>query len=334
MTDSLITKRFSLDLHWPTLDPFLFCAHHRDTYPRANGQMGPDADLEGRPLGQDFSPRDGWRMYHGETVPGFPAHPHRGFETVTVVREGFVDHADSLGAAGRYGAGDVQWMTGGRGLQHSEMFPLLSTQHDNPLELFQIWLNLPAANKLVEPHFGMFWQEQLPVLEQGGVSTAIIAGALGDYRALPPPPDSLASDPDHDVAIWHSRAEAGAKWSYPAADAHCNRMLYCYTGGPLVLNGEQLEPSTGVFIRADQPLTLQNAGDSVLGVLLLQGRPLNEPVAQYGPFVMNTRAQLQQAFADYQQTAFGGWPWPRQDQVHEATVGRFARHADGREEQP
>lgn len=334
MTDALIIKRFALDLHWPTQDPFLFCAHHRDAYPRADGRMGPAADLAGRPLGQDFSPRDGWRMYHGEQVPGFPAHPHRGFETVTVVREGFVDHADSLGAAGRYGAGDVQWMTAGRGLQHSEMFPLLSTERDNPLEIFQIWLNLPAVNKLVEPHFKMFWQEQLPVLEHAGVSTDLIAGSLEDKQALPPPPDSLASNPAHDVAIWHSRAAAGAAWSFPAAPAHCNRMLYCYSGGPLMLNGEQIDAATGVFIRADQALTLHNAGKTELGVLLLQGRPLNEPVAQHGPFVMNNRAELQQAFADYQETAFGGWPWPRPDQVHDPSIGRFARHADGREEQP
>jgi hypothetical protein len=133
-----VLKITPLGFQWPTLDPFLFCVHHADLYPRANAEMGPAASLAGRRLGQDFTPKDGWRMYHGMRVPGFPAHPHRGFETVTVVLEGFVDHSDSHGAAGRYGEGDVQWMTAGSGLQHAEMFPLLREDADNPVELFPV----------------------------------------------------------------------------------------------------------------------------------------------------------------------------------------------------
>lgn len=139
-----IIKRLPLKMFWPTLDPFLFCAFHNDDYPKANPYMGPDASLQGRPIGQDFQGIDGWRMYHGRKVPGFPVHPHRGFETITIVNEGFVDHSDSLGSAGRYGKGDTQWMTAGKGVQHSEMFPLLKESDKNPLELFQVWLNLPA----------------------------------------------------------------------------------------------------------------------------------------------------------------------------------------------
>ncbi|MFO0102015.1 MAG: pirin family protein, partial [Betaproteobacteria bacterium] len=137
-----------LGMPWVTVDPFLFCVHHDDAYPRANGAFGPAASLAGRQIGQDFSQRDGWSMYHGTAVPGFPAHPHRGFETVTIVRKGLVDHADSLGAAARYGRGDVQWLTTGRGIVHAEMFPLFDTAQTNPLQLFQIWLNLPAASKM------------------------------------------------------------------------------------------------------------------------------------------------------------------------------------------
>src|SRR5262245_65515327 len=126
---------------WPTIDPFLFCVHHHDAYPAGNEALGPDAELTARDLGMDFSGGDGWNMYHGLVVPGFPQHPHRGFETVTYVRRGLIDHSDSLGAAARFGRGDTQWLTAGGGIVHSEMFPLLEEDSDNPLELFQIWLN-------------------------------------------------------------------------------------------------------------------------------------------------------------------------------------------------
>ena len=151
-----------LGFPWETADPFLFCAHHDDAYPRANGALGPAASLAGRDIGQDFSRKDGWSMYHGDTVPGFPAHPHRGFETVTLVRKGLIDHSDSLGAVARFGGGDVQWVTAGRGLVHAEMFPLLKTDEDNPVELFQIWLNLPKRSKMAEPHFTMLWADRIP----------------------------------------------------------------------------------------------------------------------------------------------------------------------------
>lgn len=157
MENSGINKIEKLSFPWQTQDPFLFCVHHEDLYPKGNKELGPATSLEGRMIGQDFTIKDGWRMYHGSKVPGFPAHPHCGFETVTAVRKGLVDHSDSLGAAGRFGNGDVQWMTAGKGVQHSEMFPLLKEDEENPLELFQIWLNLPRASKrlnLTLPCFG------------------------------------------------------------------------------------------------------------------------------------------------------------------------------------
>ncbi len=136
-----------LGFPWKTKDPFLFCAHHRDEYPAGNENLGIDIKhLKERNIGQDFTLQDGFRMYHGTKIPGFPYHPHRGFETITINKEGLVDHFDSMGAVGRFGSGDVQWMTAGKGIQHSEMFPLLNSDKGNPLEIFQVWLNLPKKN--------------------------------------------------------------------------------------------------------------------------------------------------------------------------------------------
>ncbi|RYZ42527.1 MAG: pirin family protein [Myxococcaceae bacterium] len=327
-----------LGMPWRTPDPFLFCVHHDDRYPAGNERFGPAAPLTGRDIGQDFGGRDGWNMYHGSVVPGFPQHPHRGFETVTIVRNGLIDHSDSLGAAARFGEGDVQWLTAGSGINHSEMFPLLRSDKPNPLELFQIWLNLPRASKHVEPHFSMLWNQAIPrhvAKDAAGRATEItvVAGRLDDVKAPPPPPKSWAAHADADVAIWTLKLEPGAKWTLPAAVKGTNRMLYFFRGSTLKVGGRDIPPSRAIELRADVDVALENGAD-VTELLLLQGRPIGEPVVQYGPFVMNTRQEIQQAFADYQRTGFGGWPWPNPDPVHGKEEGRFARHADGHVERP
>lgn len=318
---------------WDTLDPFLFCVHHEDKFPMGNEEMGPAASLKGRSLGDDFIIKDGWRMYHGKKVPGFPGHPHRGFETITVVRDGLVDHADSLGAAGRYGEGDVQWMTAGKGVQHSEMFPLLKKEEENPLELFQIWLNLPKKSKMVEPHFKMLWGSKIPKLnhrDTNGKTTEveIIAGTLREHTAPAPPPDSWAADSANEVAVFNLKLAPGASFTLPKASKGINRSLYFYLGEQIGMAGRTIEKYHSVVVDASVDLLLQN-GDTEARILMLQGKPIGEPVIQYGPFVMNTKAEIQQAFDDYHATKFGGWPWGRYDQVHDRAEGRFARHADG-----
>ncbi|MDO8365415.1 MAG: pirin family protein [Saprospiraceae bacterium] len=318
---------------WDTLDPFLFCVHHEDKFPKGNEEMGPAVSLKGRSLGDDFIIKDGWRMYHGKKVPGFPGHPHRGFETITVVRDGLVDHADSLGASGRYGEGDVQWMTAGKGVQHSEMFPLLKKDEENPMELFQIWLNLPKKNKMVEPHFKMLWGSKIPKLnhtDPGGKTTEVevIAGKLQEHVAPAPPPDSWAADLNNEVAIFNLKLAPGATFTLPKANKGIHRSLYFYLGDQISLAGKVIEKYHAVVVNAAADLNIVN-GDSEARILVLQGRPIGETVIQYGPFVMNTKEEIQQAFDDYHATKFGGWPWSRYDQVHDRTEGRFARHADG-----
>jgi len=323
---------------WPTLDPFLFCVHHNDQYPIANGKLGPKASLARRRLGQDFSGLDGWSMYHGESIPGFPRHPHRGFETVTAVKKGLIDHADSLGAGARYGDGDVQWLTAGDGINHAEMFPLLETKKNNPMDFYQIWLNLPAKNKRVPPRFSMHWANQVPQIkhrDKEGRSTEIVlvAGRLNDLTAAPPPPDSWAADPNNHVGIWRITMVANATWTLPAGIFGLNRALYTVKGSSVRVNGKAVKSRLRLTLRSDTAVQIEN-GATPTELLVLQGKPIDEPVVQHGPFVMNTRREISQAISDYRRTQFGGWPWPASDPVHGTDPQRFARQADGRMERP
>ena len=331
-----ILAAFPLGFQWPTEDPCLFCVHHDDAYPRGNDKLGPAASLAGRDLGQDFELRDGWRMYHGRVVPGFPQHPHRGFETVTLARNGHIDHSDSMGATARFGRGDVQWMTAGKGVVHCEMFPLLDPDGPNPVELFQIWLNLPSQDKFVEPHFAMLWSDTIPkfdVSDEAGRATSVtvMAGSLAGRTAPPPPPRSWAAKAENHVAIWNLRLSAGARFTLPSAPPGLNRMLYFFDGTSLVVDERLVDKHAGLKLLSDAELVLE-AGEDGAEVLVLQGQPIGEPVAQHGPFVMNSRNEIMQAFEDYRRTGFGGWPWKSDGPVHPRGEGRFAKHADGKVE--
>jgi len=329
--NNAIKSIFQLGFPWETQDPFLFCVYHLDHYPKGNEEMGPEASLEGRNLGNDFTIKDGWRMYHGHKIPGFPYHPHRGFETVTIVNKGFCDHSDSLGAAGRFGLGDVQWMTAGRGVQHSEMFPLIKTNEGNPLELFQIWLNLPKADKFVDPHFKMLWHEEIPVVLAEGAKIKVIAGSFGGRNAPKPAPNSWAANPANEVVILNIHLDANTEFTLPASINEVNRTLYFYEGDKIYLKGKDIAANQGMELHSKEETTIVN-GNATSHFLLLQGKPIEEPVVKYGPFVMNTEEEIQQAMQEYRLTQFGGWPWPHADNVHPRGKGRFARYPDGRVE--
>ncbi len=325
---SVIQRIFPLGFPWETQDPFLFCVYHHDHFPSANEHMGPAASLEGRNLGNDFTVKDGWRMYHGHQVPGFPYHPHSGFETITIVNKGFCDHSDSLGAAGRFGEGDVQWMTAGRGVQHSEMFPLLNTASENELVLFQIWLNLSAVNKLVEPHFKMLWHEDIPLIEMGGARVRLISGTYDNHTAPAPAPDSWAADSSNQVAIWDITMNAGSAFELPTTGNDTTRSLFYFEGKELRIEGKEVTSGNGLTLAPGMKAEIIN-GTSVSRLLLLQGRPIGEPVAKNGPFVMTTEKEIQQRIQEYRLTGFGGWPWPYPDHVHPKEKGRFAKYPDG-----
>ncbi|NJN41787.1 MAG: pirin family protein [Flammeovirgaceae bacterium] len=332
MSQSAIKDIKPLGFPWVTQDPFIFCVHHADAYPKGNDVMGPAASLSGRNIGQDFTIKDGWRMYHGSKVPGFPAHPHVGFETVTVATKGLIDHSDSMGAAGRFGNGDVQWMTAGKGVQHCEMFPLLSKEKENPLELFQIWLNLPKKNKKVTPHFAMLWADTIPTYtsnESGKTEVRVIAGKIESVQAPPPTPDSWAADAGNEVAIWLIKMEADAQWQLPEASSSVNRTLYFYSGKSVEVASQNITIHQAIELHPDREASLKN-GNSESFFLLLQGKPIAEPIVQYGPFVVNQESEVQEVMQEFRQSQFGGWPWPSHEHVHPREMGRFAKYPDGK----
>ncbi|CAB9499224.1 Pirin-like protein [Seminavis robusta] len=325
-----------------TLDPFLFCVYHKDAYPPAHDETM-EAPQPGN--GMDFNPSAPYRMYHGDMVPGFPSHPHRGFETITATIDGLIDHSDSLGNGGRYGEGDLQWMTAGKGIVHAEMFPLIFKEKPNPTRFFQIWINLPARSKMVEPSFAMFWNNDVPKWKSPDEKAAVTV-FYGDYfleasseeeenkRVMnpnQPPQDSWATDHDNDVAILHVTIQPGGTIEIPKAHESdsktVNRVLYCIEGlkeQPVINEVPINDGMITVDASSALDISLSSSASQACELLLLQGKPIDEPVAQHGPFVMNSRSEIEQAFMDYSKTKFGGWPWPRDDMVFPREKGRFA----------
>lgn len=326
--NSIIKKTIPLALHWEVQEPFLFCAHHNDDFPAGNANLGVDPkELQGRNMGSDFQLKDGFRMYHGTSIPGFPVHPHRGFETITIVRQGLADHADSMGASGRYGEGDVQWMTAGKGIQHSEMFPLVHKDKKNKLELFQIWLNLPKKNKMVDPDFKMLWANEIPKIKGENSEVTIVSGEYGNTKYFEAPKNSWASDPAHEVNIFLVKLKKGGKFTYPAKSG-LNRGIYFFEGGDVQFNNESLTGKNGYHIDANHSVDIVANSDTEF--LFLEAQPIGEPIFQHGPFVMNTREEVIQTFDDYGRTQFGGWNWERKDMIHGEGTERFAKYPDGK----
>lgn len=244
--------------------------------------------------------------------------------------EGFCDHTDSLGNAGRFGGdGDLQWMTAGAGCVHGENFPLINQDKPNTLRLFQIWLNLPKARKMADPGYIMHWSEKLAKVEGvNGAVCRVFAGKLGDLaQGQAPPPASWAVDEANDVGVFYiTLPRAGGRFTLPAAKygADINRSLFITEGKKVSVAGKIIGQSA-VTVNADQEVELENPHPDVdAEILVLQGRPIKEPVAQRGPFVMNTNAELAQSFAEYRATQFGGWPWEQDAVIFDRNAGRFS----------
>lgn len=227
-------------------------------------------------------------------IAGFPPHPHRGFETVTYMLAGEFEHRDHLGNTGHLRGGGAQWMTAGRGIIHSEM-PL---QEQGRLHGFQFWINLPASEKMKPASYRDIEPEDIPERKIAGGRVRVIAGAFdtGDGAALPGPIQGLSTAP----LFLDLRLEAGARVSQQLPAGH-NAFLYPYAGSLSVISGDGAQPlpTRQAGVLSDGERVELEAGPDGCGVLLLSARPLGEPVVQYGPFVMNTREEIEQALDDY-----------------------------------
>ena len=229
-----------------------------------------------------------------EFVAGFPAHPHRGIETLTIMLQGGFEHQDHMGHRAAIRAGGAQWMSAGRGVIHSEM-PLPG---EGSIHGFQLWINLPAADKLREPGYAQAEANELPELASDGARLRVLAGRLGE--AVSP-----IAEPACEAAVMDLRLEAGASYRWAPPAGH-RALIRPFQGRVMVAGAAGQETSIG----SGQMAVLDGDGEIVLtadgtgaGTLLLSGRPLGEPIVQYGPFVMNTPGEIRQAILDYQSGA-------------------------------
>ncbi|MAG96631.1 MAG: hypothetical protein CMM08_08105 [Rhodospirillaceae bacterium] len=226
-------------------------------------------------------------------IAGFPDHPHRGFETVTYMLAGRMRHQDSAGNGGSLQAGSVQWMTAGRGIVHSEMPEI----DEGRMAGFQLWVNLPAADKMCAPRYQNVEPEEIPVVERPGSRTKVVAGSVDGVRG---PVEGIAVEPLYlDVAL-----AAGASFELPLDSSHTT---FCYP----FEGSADIGPEGATMAVPRGALAVLGEGDGIRltsaessRVLIVAGRPIEEPIARYGPFVMSTMDEIRQAFLDYQEDRF------------------------------
>lgn len=233
---------------------------------------------------------------------GVGAHPHRGFETVTIVYDGEVSHRDTTGAGGTIGTGDVQWMTAGSGLLHEEFHSDEYARRGGPFEMIQLWVNLPAKDKMTAPAYQGITHDQIPQvpLPNGAGAMRVIAGQFGETTG--------AARTFTPVNLWDMRLQAGGQVAFDLPPGHTAALFVL--SGLIRVGGQTVGPAElAVMEREGTVLGFEAAQDSV--VLLLGGQPLNEPVAGHGPFVMNTREEIEQALRDFSAGRFGRMPSSR-----------------------
>jgi redox-sensitive bicupin YhaK (pirin superfamily) len=225
---------------------------------------------------------------------GVGQHPHRGFETVTIVYDGEVSHRDSTGGGGTIRTGDVQWMTAGNGIIHEEFHSRGFSKTGGPFRMVQLWVNLPARDKNTPPAYQAITEEQIPTVAFDGGKARIIAGTFGDTKG---PARTFTP-----VNLWDVRLDAGSEATLPLPDAH-NSMIAVLAGHVSIGDTGLGEAEIARLSNDGSDVTLRADGDSI--ILMLTGEPIDEPVVGYGPFVMNSQAEIRKAIADFNAGRFG-----------------------------
>jgi quercetin 2,3-dioxygenase len=228
---------------------------------------------------------------------GVGEHPHRGFETVTIVYQGEVEHRDSSGGGGRIGPGDVQWMTAGAGLVHEEFHGRDFAHRGGKFEMVQLWVNLPARDKMAPPRYQGIVGSEIPTVElpDGRGRVRVIAGALGDVKG----PAKVFTP----INVWDLRLRSGYRADLAVPDGHTTALVVLE--GTMQVNGSEAvgEAEVGLFDRAGEGLSIDCVTDTT--ALLLSGEPIDEPIVGRGPFVMNTWQEIRQAMTDYESGRMG-----------------------------
>lgn len=326
-------KTSGLGMHWDTEDPFIFASHHEDDYPHGNRQQAPPLnEISGRNLGRDYTQRLGFRMYHGKVVPGFPMHAHWGYETVTLAEKGYVDHFDTEGIQGRFGFGDVQWVSASSKYEHCEMYPLVNKEDRNPNDITQIMVNLPLEMKNQPNSVNTVWNGDVPVVSGDGWDVKVLCGRFGGREAESPSSASYARIANG-VRILRIRMDPGTRMDVDPAAEGARRNLYFVSGDKAKVCGTEVDFYTRMKFSNLGGFTIEN-GDSESVFWLLEGRPIGQKMASYGPVYLEDLKDVRRALDEIRRNEFLEWPWDIIDKAQPLGTERFIRYRDGREIRP
>ena len=327
--DGPFISKKDLTMHWDVEDPFMFVSHHTDDYPQGNAQMAPPLrQISGRNLGRDYQVRFGFRMYNGKVVPGFPKHAHWGYETLTLPMLGWIDHFDSTGSNGRYGFGDVQWVSAPAMFQHSEMYPLVNQDSRNPNDITQIFVNLPLEEKNIEePSVNTVWKENIPIVKGEKSRTMVICGEYGGKSIYSPSTHTWARK-ENSVRILRTDLEAGGSFVLDPAPEDVNRNVYLLNGKGVTILGEPVKEYCKVKIDPTKEVEIKTS-DVPAVVWVLEGKPIGQKMASFGPITLSTEQEVRESLNVLRRTEFESWPWDLVDKANPVDSGRFLRRADG-----
>ena len=327
-----VLREMVANLHWDLEDPFIFASHHFDLYPKGNIRQAPPRDeIDKKDLGNDYHGLFGYRLYTSKLTPGFQLHTHWGYETVTYVPQGYVDHFDSKGNQGRYGFGDMQWITAGGMYSHCEMYPLAHQDRENPQMVTQIMLNLPLSEKNTEPEVHTVWQEDLTEFEEDGCTFTLLAGSFRGRTATVPSKRSWAADPAHHVLILRVLMEPGSTFTLEPTEA-AHRNVYI-TEERASVAGKEYHENTRLKLRADASAEI-TMGEKGSEIWVLEGDPIGEKQSRWGPVVLGSDKEVIDANNTIREKEAADWKWEYVNQKQPLGTERFYRSADGTESRP